>query len=303
MVSPFCFFTRHNLIIPLQIVYSRGIHSVSALIELNWWHPLPDTPAHPTVTTISIKTTSSWWQTIGGGIVTHGTEPLTLHVSTLHQENISLLVIIQVPNSTGVSLVTCSWPPNLMERMPKKKSHAGQSIVMLIVFSCPLFRWHLSPSKVQNPETPLSYSKSTKSIKRYSAKPRLVACLHIAPMTVQLDYWLVLCPRATVSTPAYQGNTGYGGIHWGGPQTGYIRPSTSPAFAGFFFVEKKWGRTKTMHWLPGSESSHGQILLSPATSPGSTKAALWNKNLHKAQSAKNLKFGVHPGERWVEDYV
>lgn len=95
----------------------------------------------------------------------------------------------------------------------KKKSHAGQSIVMLIVFSCPLFRWHLSPSKVQNPETPLSYSKSTKSIKRYSAKPRLVACLHIAPMTVQLDYWLVLCPRATVSTPAYQGNTGYGGIH------------------------------------------------------------------------------------------
>lgn len=176
----------------MQIQHSGGFYSISALVDSGATGNLIDSALaqKPQLCLQSIqhplKLQALDGGPIEGGLVTQGTKPLTLHVSTLHKETISLLVTI---TNSGIGV--------FLDASPGKdiKSHT----VMQILFTCPLFRWPQVPLEVQKPQIPFSYHRSTKSIRRYSVKPRIVVSLFVAPMTVQLNCWLELQSRTTVS--------------------------------------------------------------------------------------------------------
>lgn len=100
MVSPPGFLSHPNFVLPGQIAHSGDFSSVTALINSGaagnfigltlaeklqvslqpLWHPL--------------KVQALSRGPIGGASVTLYTEPITLSVSTMHQENISLLITV-----------------------------------------------------------------------------------------------------------------------------------------------------------------------------------------------------------------
>ncbi len=82
---------------------------------------------------------------------------------------------------------------------------------------------------------------------------------------------------------------------------GFIRPSTSPASASFFFVKKKEGRSSTMHRLPQSQWDNSQIPLPSTSSPSSSGATLHCKIFHQARPLQCLQSDSHSGGRRVED--
>lgn len=75
---------------------------------------------------------------------------------------------------------------------------------------------------------------------------------------------------------------------------GYICPSTSPAAAGFFFVEKKDGRLRPSIDYRGL--NHCKLAIPTSASPASTEAVIRGPNLHKTRSAQRLQHETYSGE-------
>ncbi|KAK3556302.1 hypothetical protein QTP70_007035 [Hemibagrus guttatus] len=81
---------------------------------------------------------------------------------------------------------------------------------------------------------------------------------------------------------------------------GHIRPSTSPAAAGFFFIEKKDGGLCLCVDYRGLNAITVRY---PYPLPLGTGAAAWGPGVHQARPPERLQPGPYPGERRVEDGV
>ncbi len=84
---------------------------------------------------------------------------------------------------------------------------------------------------------------------------------------------------------------------------GLIRPSSSPAGAGFFFRGKEGWFTATLHWLSRVEQHHGKEYLPFAVDVFSFWAVAGSIRLHQIRFAQCLSFGPHKGGGWVENRI
>ncbi|KAK3511978.1 hypothetical protein QTP70_027655 [Hemibagrus guttatus] len=84
---------------------------------------------------------------------------------------------------------------------------------------------------------------------------------------------------------------------------GHIRPSTSPAAAGFFFVEKKDGGLRPCIDYWGLNAIPCQVPLPPAASTCVFGAAAWGPAVHQTRPPECLQPGPYPGGQRVEDGV
>lgn len=86
--------------------------------------------------------------------------------------------------------------------------------------------------------------------------------------------------------------------------SGFIRPSTSPAAAGFFFFffcGKEGWRLAPMYWLQGTEQRHSQIPLPPSTGSCSPRTTMCSQDIHQTWSQKCLQLGLNLWRGWMED--
>ncbi len=65
---------------------------------------------------------------------------------------------------------------------------------------------------------------------------------------------------------------------------GFIRPSSSPAGAGFFFCCEEGWFSATLYWLPGLEQHHGKEYLSFAVDVFSLREVAGSIHLHQVRS-------------------
>lgn len=86
--------------------------------------------------------------------------------------------------------------------------------------------------------------------------------------------------------------------------SGYIRPSTSPAAAGFFFCWKEGWQSSSLYRLSKTQQCHIQIQVSSAFSPINLRIATWGPDLHQLdlQSAYNL-IQNREGDEWKTAFL
>lgn len=177
-------------------------------------------------------------QPIGSGLVTQATTPITLQVGALHTESLSLLIIENTVNDVIFGI------PWLAFHDP----HISWSKCELLNWGSKCFSQCLSvptrattiesPPVSESPDIPPAYHDVTAVFCKKSA-----TCL---PPHRPWDCAIDLIPGSTpprgriypLSLPESQAMEAYVEEAL---SNGFIRPSTSPAAASFFFIEKKDG--------------------------------------------------------------
>lgn len=178
---------------------------------------------------------------IGGGIISHCTAPLVLEVSALHQETIVLYVTDCAQHSVILGL---PW----LELHNPQVSWADKEVTQWSLYflnNCLNFPIvPLAAMTVESPTTltPVTDPPKYQDLREVFSKERASGL----PPHRPYDCAIELLPRPSpprshvypLSQAEHQAMEEYIQEVL---QQGYIRSSTSPASAGFFFVEKKGG--------------------------------------------------------------
>lgn len=176
---------------------------------------------------------------IGEGKVTHLTEEVCLHIGVLHKETIRFYVIHSPHNPIILGLPwLCRYNPHISwkEEQIVEWDPACHDLCLIHVNPLPLHAVTINEQTPVIQGLPIEYTDLTEAFSKTKAAQ--------LPPHRPSDCAIDLLPGATpprgrifpLSQPESEAMKAY--IE-GELVKGFIRPSTSPASAGFFFVKKK----------------------------------------------------------------